>query len=347
LVIWNAIWPFLIALLLLFSLVVVHELGHFLMGKALKFKIEEFAVGFGPKLLSRKGKDGVLYSFRALPIGGFCRFHDNEEGKPEPGAFASEKPWKRLLVLLAGPAMNVLLAFLLAVVLLGAFGVPVVKIGSIVPDSPAQLAGLETGDLLMKIDGEDALSYRMLDQLKDANADGVSLTVLHDGSEKDIFVADIYNAEEGRNMLGINMVDSGQKHRLSAGNLLFYSGEYMWRMSTQMVKGILSLFAQPAKIVTQASGPVGTINIIQEGIRQGVSTALEWAMIFSLNLGIFNLMPFPALDGGRILLTLIEMVRRKPLSRNLEGMINLAGFACLMLIMVMATFGDISRLIGG
>ena len=345
--IWNIVWPFLVALLLLFALVVVHELGHFLMGKLLKFKIEEFAVGFGPKVLSRKGKDNVVYSWRALPIGGFCRFHDSEDGEPVPGAFTAEKPWKRLLVLLAGPAMNVLLAFLLSVILLGAFGVPMVKIDSVALDSPAQTAGLKSGDLLVKIDGEDALSYRMLDQLKDANEKGVELTLLRDGAQKNIFVADIYNAQEGRNMLGITMSSSDQMHRLSGGNLLFYSGEYMWRMGTQMIKGILSLFARPSSIMTQASGPVGTINVIQEGIRQGWATSLEWAMIFSLNLGIFNLVPFPALDGGRILFTLIEMIRRKPLPRNMEGMLNLTGFACLMLIMLMATFGDISRLIGG
>lgn len=346
--IWNSVWTILAALLMLCILVVVHELGHFGMGRLFGFQIDEFAVGFGPKLFSRKGKKGTVFSLRLFPIGGFCRFHgEDQEGKEDPSSFNNQAAWKRLLVLLGGPTANIVFAFLLAVAILGVQGAPLPAIYSVQVFSPAADAGLEAGDVILKINQQDALSYRIAKQFSSANPDGVDMEVLRDGTEKNIFVPNIYNAELQKNYLGITMQNSDYTQRFTVWNILPNAAAYMWNISVEMLKGLASIFLHPSTIATQATGPIGTVSVIQQGINSGIMTTLLLAMVISLNLGLFNLLPFPALDGSRIVFSLIEIIFRKPVPRNVEGAIHLLGFACLMMLIIWVTYGDFMRIIKG
>lgn len=344
----STIATILIALLLLCTMVVIHEAGHFWMGRLFGFRIDEFAVGFGPKIWSHEGKKGTLFSWRVFPVGGFCRFHgEDEEGKDDSASFNNQSAWKRVLVLLAGPAMNILFAIMLSVVYIGAFGLPMLEMDQVTMNSPAEKAGVEPGDIMVAINGKKAYSYRASNELAKASSAGVDLTILRDGVERNIYVSDIYDAEAGRNMMGVLLKQSDQKFSITAGQLIPTSVSYMWDTSTAMVKSLVSIFLHPSQIASQASGPIGTVQIIQEGIRSGLETSIFLAMIISLNLGLFNLLPIPALDGSRILFALIEIIFRRPVPRQVEGMIHFIGFAFLMFIMVWATVGDIGRLMGG
>lgn len=344
---WNTLWPILCAILMLCVFIVVHEAGHFWMGRLFGFKIDEFAIGFGHAIFSRKAKSGTVFSLRILPLGGFCKFRSEDEEGDDPESFNKQKAWKRFLVLLAGPAMNFLLAYLLAFVMLFGFGDFLLGIAEVNANSPAAVAGIEAGDLILKVDGKDAYSYKLSKQLAKAHPDGVELTIERGENEINVFVPNIYNESEGKNLLGVMIGRSDQRRNFSFGDAFLQTGDYMFTLSTDMLKSLASIFTNPAQLSQSVTGPVGTIQIMGEGIRSGMESALMLAVIISLNLGVFNLLPIPALDGARIVFTLIEMVFRKPVPRSIEGWIHFAGFAALIILMIVVTFSDISRLAGG
>jgi len=340
----NQILSIIGALLVLNVFVFVHEFGHYYVAKKLHFRIVEFAIGFGPKIFKRE-KNGILYSVRALPLGGMCQFYGEDSAVEEAGSFNTQKIWKRVLVIAAGPAMNIITAFLFSILTVLAFGeYGAKKIESVQVDSPAQAAALQAGDIITAIDGHKLqLSDDATERILAASPGGIMLTFTRNGEEMQVFVQDIYNADSGHNILGIQM--SYVRTRLG----FFESVEAGVRLAWKMVESLVSFLGQlfTGGISTgDVMGPVGTISIIGMAVRTGLESVMRLAVLISINLGMINLVPFPGLDGFRLGMLGIEGIRKKPFPREKEGMVNFIGLMLLFAFIIVVTFGDIQRLWG-
>lgn len=334
------------ALLVLSVLVMIHELGHYLAGRLLGFTIVEYAVGMGPKLVGFKRK-GIEYNLRALPLGGMCRFYGEDDGVADERCFNAQKAWRRFIVILSGPVMNFVLAFVLAMILLLGWGVDdesKIIIAQINEGSPAQAASLQVGDRFLSVDGKPVESYEALtDAVAAADSARMEVVVLRDGQEQTLVLTDLYNEERGANLMGVSLV-FGMK-RVTFGFALRRSASYCWEMAGLVFRSLGMLFSGEAQLKDMA-GPVGIVQILGEATTSGWYTVLTLCIMLSVNLGIVNLFPIPALDGGRLLFILIEWVRRKPVPPEKEGMVHLIGFGLLMILIVIITFNDVMRLLG-
>ncbi|MBQ3551810.1 MAG: site-2 protease family protein [Clostridia bacterium] len=337
------------AFIVLCVLVIVHELGHFGVGKLLGFKINEFAVGMGPKLLSKE-KNGTTYSLRAFPIGGMCAFEGEDEEEKSPTSFNAQPVWKRMLVVLAGPFMNVLFALVVAFILLLAYGGEAIPdqpgtIVSVEENSPAAQAGILPDDILIGIDDYRIENYEdTTEAILQGDGESATATVLRDGKELSLTVNNMYNEEKASNYMGISISPQIRPYTLleSAGGSFRYVGS----MFEAMGDFFRMLFAGEVQR-DDVAGPVGTVSIISEAVKSGFETVLIIAVLISVNLAVVNLLPFPALDGGRFCFMIYEAIFRKPVPRQAEAIAHVAGFVVLIGLMVFLTVGDISRLFGG
>ena len=331
------------ALLVISILAFVHELGHFYVAKKFGFGIVEFAIGMGP-VIFKKEKDGIQYSLRAFPIGGMCRFEGEDEECDSPRAFNRQPVGKRILVTLAGPVMNVLFALLFAVITLLAYGdyMPQV-IGFASAEAPAVRGGMEENDILLNVGGTKITYYtEATDAILNADSENCTVMVDRNGERLSFTLHDIYDAKEGRNMLGVTIQPA--RYRFSLGECVLNSFRYVG----DMIRSMFSFFGDLFKGRVQdgdVGGPVMMIDIIGQAVRLGFETALRLTVLISINLAVVNILPLPALDGGRIVLMLVEALSGKPINRNTEGMIHLIGFGLLMLLVVFLTYNDVLRLL--
>lgn len=343
------------ALLLLGILILVHELGHYTAGRILKFKINEFSVGFGPRLFGWTRKD-IKYSLRALPLGGYCMFSGEQEGdESAEKSFYNEKPWKRLIVMVSGCLMNFITAFLMAVVLLTCIGVPESNhsIGSVVEGSAAAQAGLQAGDEILAVDGtETPEAQDVITQIGKAEGKTSVITVLRDGEKKDIPVTPVYNEEEKRYMIGIYF--GTDRVHLGLFESIGISAEYCRDVSGALfdfLKGLITKGTGAGDV----TGPIGTVAVISETAREGfadsfaagMSNLLQLGVLISMNLGILNILPLPALDGGKIIFVLYEMIFRRRVKPEHEAIVHLVGMALFIILAVVIGYQDIVRLIRG
>ncbi len=329
--------------------VVVHEYGHYITAKILGVQVHEFAFGMGPALLQRRDKNGMLWSLRAFPIGGFCRLAGmNEEDDGEkviPGkGFNEQSAWKRFLILLNGSAFNILLAvFLMALYLWGngILDMDSTKIGEIMPGFPSEIAGLRVGDEIQKVNGESVTRWREMSEkirTEAAKNESVSLTVKR-GDETLALTVNIPNNEEyGRPMLGVS--PSYVRYGIFAA--FRNSAGYIYRMTLMMLRGLAELVMgyQEADV----TGPVGIASMSGHALHSGLWGFISFISIIALNLGILNLFPIPALDGGRILFVLLEMILRRRLPEKVENWIHTAGFVVLISLMILVTCKDVYNL---
>ncbi len=345
-----------ILFIIVFSVIVVaHELGHFLLAKANGITVVEFSVGMGPKLL-HFSKGGTEYSLRLLPIGGACMFEGEngleEEGTLSEGAFPRAKVWARISTVFAGPLFNFLLAFVCAMLVVAYAGSDRPVIQDVMEGYPAQEAGIQSGDVITGLNGERIYLAREISLYTMANP-GKTVTVeyMRDGQKQTATLVPQYDETEGRYLLGFQGYSEYVDCR-NAGvfKYAYYEARYVLKMT---VKSIGMLLTGKAG-VDDVSGPVGMAQIIGE-VQQEVApygplavaiNMVNIAMLLSVNLGVINLLPLPALDGGRLVFLLVEAVRGKPVPPDKEGMVHFAGFVLLMVLMVFVMFNDISRLLG-
>lgn len=338
-----------LALLVLSFFVVIHELGHYGVGRLLRFGIVEFAVGMGPVIFKVKRK-GIDYSLRALPIGGMCRFFGEDEDVPKDAVngvpFNEQKVWKRFLVVLAGPVMNILFAVLFAIIALVSYGDYAMQIKEFsYENSPAEVAGLLPGDIFVNIDGKEiTYSSQTTDFIVAANSEESPITVLRNGERKTFIVRDFYSEADGRNMLGVQ-IDYARVH-FGFFEACGRSVGYVWSMIEEMVKFLGTVFTGTVQS-SDVAGPVGTINIISQAVRAGFETVLRLAVLISVNLGFINILPFPALDGGRLVFMVVEVIRGKPVSSQKEGIVHFVGFVLLMALMAYLVVKDVIGLVNG
>ena len=338
------------AILMLAFIIITHELGHYTVGRLCGVGIEEFSVGFGPKLVQWRRK-GILYSVRLIIVGGYVRFTGEDEDSDDPRAFNNQPVWKRFLTVLAGPAMNFVLAYLVAVGMLVGYGLydVVPQVGSVIENTPAAEAGLADGDVIVAVDGEtvsfDGGGYARMVELIGLHdpAEPLSLTVRRDGEETDILTG-LYQDETGAWKMGIYMAYA--RVRMPLPEALKYGGTLMVTLTRELLNAIRNLVFH-GEGLNQVSGTVGIVSEVSQTLNEGFYMVLYWILLISTNLGIVNLLPLPALDGGRLVFLIVEAIRRKPVPRDKEGLVHLAGLAVFFLLFIILTYHDIARIIAG
>ncbi|SMG08961.1 RIP metalloprotease RseP [Dethiosulfovibrio salsuginis] len=328
--------------------VVIHEYGHYRTAIAMGIQVHEFAFGMGPVIFSKKGKRNI-WSVRLFPIGGFVRLAGMEEEESQevscPGMGFNEKsPWARLSVLIAGPASNVFLAFLLTALLLGGQGVLNMEtptVGSIMAGYPSDLAGIRPGDVIISVNGESVSDWSSMAQaIRNSPLDDpLALIILREGREINMNVEITDDPVTGFPLLGIQP----GRIRYSPLKAINQSMSYTFHMSTAMIKGIGEWIF--GKTEVDVSGPIGIASMAGDAAKQGLWPFISFLAIISLNLGIINLFPFPALDGGRIIFILGEIVTGKRLSQAIEGYIHFAGFVLLIGLILFITWQDVMKLL--
>lgn len=348
----------LLSLLVLTFLILFHELGHFAVGKLLGFRILGFSIGFGPAIFKFK-KGETEYALRALPFGGSCQFDgEDEDAENDPKRFNANPVWKRFLVILAGPVTNVLLAIIIAFILMLCVRVPVYSIdeatGDIFPtimqlteDGPAANAGLQVGDIVLKVDDTSTLaadnedSISALSRLIGEADSSMVFTVDRNGQLIEIAIDDAYNPSEGRNLVGITIGGTIIDYtHYNVGEAFTGSFRYIWDIIRLTREAICNMFTDGIH-QGDVSGIVGAVAIMTDVAREGLVNLVYVAIILSLSLGIFNLIPFPALDGGRLLFLIIEAIKGKPLNRKVENAVNAIGLILLLMLMAVVTVFDV------
>ena len=359
----NTVLAVVLAILILLAMITVHEFGHYTAGKILKFKINEFAIGFGPKLFKHKfKKSGEVFSIRLLPLGGFCAF-DGEDGEAEnPDSFNNKAPWKRIIVLISGPLMNYLLALLLVIISLLSFGQMMFKIGSINPDDDIYAEySLCADDLITNVNGRGIyLTTDLMSALKGKNKDDiVAFTVIRNGEKTNVDImlradCDFKNSEETSKLwraLGVGTYEGEdgvsywnvgvESHRFGFFETVGRSFVYSFKIAGTIFKVLGELLTGHLGL-SSMGGPVTTIKLTSEIASQSFQNFLEIAAYIGVNLAVFNLLPIPALDGSKVVFCLIEWIFRKPVPRKVEAVIHAAGF---ILILAFAIIVDILQFV--
>lgn len=331
-----SILTIIIALMVFGAIVIVHEMGHFFTAKFFKVTVHEFAVGMGPKIFS-KTKNETDYSVRALPLGGYIRMEGEDQGSDDPNGFNNKHPLKRMAIIFAGPFMNFVFAFLLFSILYMMIGVPVNAVGGLIEGMPAIRSELQQGDKIISIDGIRTNSWDDVTSTIGASEDEI-LTFEVQRDSQTVFVDVETIREGGRTAIGI----SPKYERIPSVSLT-----YGYRQTTGMLRDMLSFLGQLFTGRTGDEGvvgPIGIISAVGDAAKTGFENVIFLAAVISLNLGLINLLPIPALDGSRIIFQFIELVRGKKIDPEKEGTIHLIGMMLLLLLMVFVTYKDILRI---
>lgn len=332
-----------IAVLIFGVLIFIHELGHYLAARAFKVGIKEFAIGMGPKIISKTSeKTQIVYSLRLLPIGGFVSMVGEDEESDDESALNLKPIWQRLIITVAGAAMNIIAGLIITCILVASSPALGSTMIASFPEenSPSQATGLEVGDKILKINDEAThISYELVYAVMREGYEPVDVTVVRNGEKIVLEGVTFPSIEEGGVLFGSTdfKVFAEEKTPLNVIRHAYYqcgaSVRLVWQSLLDFITGRYG--------VDQLSGPVGVTTQIGTAANQGVMSLLSLSSIIALNLGIFNLIPFPALDGGRIVFLLIELVRRKPIKPEYEGYVHFVGLVLLMALMLFVTYKDI------
>lgn len=333
----------LIAILLLCVLIVVHEFGHFIVGRLCGIGVVEFSVGFGPKLIGWRRKE-TDYSIRAVPLGGYCKFVGEDDENPAPNAMNNMPVWKRFLTVAAGPAMNLVFAYLVGVVMLCMYyGNVVPRIDTLVEGMPAQVAMLESGDIVTHVNGEEVpFDGEGTDIIRShiQNSDSVELTVLRGEETLKFTLTPAVVTDEATGQPAKQVGFSFTFVPYTLRTAIPTSLNLMKDMSTIMLDFLRDLFFK-GEGMDDMAGPIGTVAVVSQTLALDPSQLLYFAVVISLNLAIMNLIPFPGLDGSRLVFLAIEGIRRKPVPPEKEGMIHGIGLILLLGLAVALTWHDV------
>lgn len=336
-------------LLMFIVLILAHELGHFVTAKLSKVKVEEFGIFLPPRLFSFK-KGETVYSFNALPLGGFNKLA-GEEDPNAPGGLASKSIPTRLLVLSAGSLMNLILPLILlsiAYMIPHTAVAPYVRVVEVAVNSPAAEAGIQTDDIILSVNGEEITDIDTFSSILDLNlGKEITVTARHSDNEIEEFtLIPRVDPPEGEGALGVGITYNTENISYPFWEAIPKGAENYWDIIVLFKDGIFSMIA--GTVPVELTGPVGIAQMTGEIVRTGFSNLLIFGAIISLNLGIINIFPIPAMDGGRIVFVLIEWIRRgKRISAQTEAKVHAIGFILLMILFVFISYHDIIRLISG
>lgn len=350
-------------LALIGTLVVVHELGHYFVGRWFGVKAEKFSIGFGPQIWGREDKRGTLWRIGALPLGGYVQFagdmnpasqaDDAWKALPDEErnqTFQSKPLWQRALIVFAGPAVNFLLAILIAMGFLLAFGKSVTPpvIDTIQPGSPAAVVGLQTGDRILSLNGRKIDTFNeMADEVILIPNEKVVLEIEREGATlvKETRTATVEEIDRFGNKYRIGRLGIGaSKIEIEPVGILeapFAAVAQTYGILRQQMIGLGQIISG-RRSVTELGGPLKIAKVSGEAMSLGILTFISLAALISINLGFINLLPIPMLDGGHLLLYGIEAVRRRPATPQVQEWAFRAGFAMLVGFMIMVTFNDLA-----
>lgn len=330
----------LISSLLVFLLVVMlHELGHFTVAKLSGIKVNEFSIGMGPKIY-QKEKGETFYSLRILPVGGYVAMEGEEENSHDPRAFNNVNIFKRMAVVLAGAFMNFVLAFLAFTIIFSIVGYGSNEIDKVIENSPAMTSGLKTGDKIIKINGSRIRDIYDINSVISKNNDKeMNFFIDRKGELLKFSIKPQFSEENKMYLIGItSKIDHSFLKSISLG------ADRTLQMSKMIIQSIKMMFSGSFKM-EYLSGPVGVVQLIGSESSKGFLNFLQILGLISVNLGVFNLLPIPALDGGKFLFLLIEAIMGKPINEKIEQGLSLIGISLLFSLMIYVTiFNDIGRL---
>lgn len=349
--VWEKAWPILLAILFFGFIIFSHELGHFSLAKLFKVKINEFAMGMGPAIFKIKGKE-TKYSLRLFPIGGYVSMEGEDEESEDDRAFCRKSAWKRFLIVCAGAVINITMGTIILAILISQQDlVGTTQIHSFAEGSQLEATGLRAGDVITRINGRYVFSDTDLSYLMFTDDDGaLDITVKRNGEKVDLNGVSFTTVEENgvekikfdMTILGVDKTfasvgSSAVKQTVSVARMV-------WMSLGDMITGKYGL--------KDLSGPIGTVGVIadiaEESTKKTDYSALLNIMAFiSINIGVFNLLPIPALDGGRLLFILIEMIFRKRVPAKYENWVHAIAMVLLLIFMALITFSDIFKLIKG
>ena len=338
----------LLAILMFGFLIFIHELGHFLSAKLLDVQVNEFAICMGPVLWQKK-KGETTYSLRAIPIGGFCAMEGEDEEADNPRAFPQKSWWRRLIILAAGSFMNFVAGFLVIVLLYtGASGYSAPIVTDFFEGCPLESSdGLQAGDEIVAVNGRRCfVANDILYELVRTEAYRADFTVKRDGQKVELpdVQFDTWQDENGETHMTLGFSVYGiEKTPLSvlkeAWNSTLYYGRIVFTSLADLLRGRES--------INDLSGPVGIVTAIGQAASYGWEDVAELLALITINLGVLNLLPFPALDGGKIVFLLIEAVTGHAVPEKIQSSLTVAAFALLFGLMLFATYNDIVRLVTG
>ncbi len=340
------IWHIILTILMISVLALLHELGHFIAARTFGVTVNEFAIGMGPKIISHKSKTtDIVCSLRLFPIGGFVSMAGEDDYSDDENAFHRKPVWQRMIITVAGSFMNILTGIILMAVIVSTSsslaGTTIVKFHE--DTALSHQSGLMTGDEIIRVDGAcvhvaEELSYEIMHNA----IEPIDIVVRRNGEivtvedvtfptttiEGVLFgLPDFYVEADSKNFVGI------VKHT-------FYRSistvKMIWESLVDLITGRYGIGA--------VSGPVGVATAVSDAAKSGINSVVNLVVIIAMNLGVFNLLPLPALDGGRLLFQVIELVRRKPLKPEFEGYVHFVGIVILMALMVAITFKDIIKI---
>lgn len=349
--IWNKAWPILVAILFFGLLIFFHELGHFTFAKLFKVKVREFAMGMGPTLFKFK-KGETKYALRLLPIGGFVSMEGEDEESEDEGAFCNKAAWKRFIIVAAGGVINLIMGVMIVAVMLcqaDLIGLP--EIHSF-EENAVSSQHLQAGDKIKKINGKRVYSEYDLSFLMMRDDDGViDFTVERNGEKVELPSVPFQTYDNnGVNTIVYDFIIRGVEPGIlsvpaNAVMQSFSIGRIVWISLLDLVTGQYGL--------SDLSGPIGTVTLVADATVQGVQQSMDFSFLFNImamiaiNIGLFNLLPLPALDGGRLFFILVEIIFRKKVPAKFEGWVHAIGIVLLLGLMVVVSFSDIMRLIRG
>ena len=337
-----------IAILIFGLLIFIHEGGHFLFARLFRVTIEEFAIGMGPKIISKKSKkSGIVYSLRALPIGGFVSMVGEDGESDDENAFNKKPVWQRMIITAAGALVNII-AGILVMTLLVAFSSGLLSTNVIAEfkedaKNPSSAYGLQVGDEIISVNGTKVhIAEEVYYEIMHDGVEPIDIVVKRNGELVTVKNVEFAQVSENGALFGeIDFSVYGIKK--SFGEVIrhsFYRStltiKMIWESLFDLVTGRYGLEA--------VSGPIGVTSALANSIKSGIANFIYLSVVISMNLGVMNLLPFPALDGGRLLFQLIELITKKPVNRNVEAKIHFVGIVILMLLMAVIVFKDVITL---
>lgn len=338
-----------IAILLFSILILFHELGHFLLARKAGIRVNEFCIGLGPTVCSfQKGE--TKYAIRLLPFGGACMMEGEDGESTSEDSFGSKSVWARISVVAAGPIFNFFMAFVGAVILVACVGIDKPMVEQVMDGYPAQEAGIRAGDEILKLNNKKIHIYREISIYTMMHAgEDITVTYKRDGKTHTAYIEPQYNEEEGRYLIGLQ--GGAAREKGNVFEVLLY-GIYEVEYWIEATIDSLRLLLTRQVGVNELSGPVGIVKGVSDTVEAGakygalaaVTGLLNWLIMLSANLGVMNLLPLPALDGGRLVFLIIEAIRRKKVDPEKEGVVHFIGICLLMALMVFVMFNDIRKL---
>lgn len=339
-----------LAILLFSAIIIVHELGHFLLAKANKIRVDEFSLGLGPTLFGRQFGE-TKFSLKLLPFGGACMMGEDDVDDVSEGSFNSKSVWARMSVIVAGPVFNLILGWILCVIMVAWIGYAAPVVTGVDEGYAAAEQGMEAGAVITEVDGKrihlwDEISLKNLTNVK---GEAYEITYVQNGEEKTAVLEPRKLEGDAYPRMGIQ--GPSERTRVGIFGALSY-GAYTVKYWVDYTFQCLKMLVTGQVGIKDLSGPVGIVNVVDSAYRSSVEygianvilNLMNISILVTANLGIMNLLPIPALDGGRLVFLILEAVRGKRIPPEKEGMVHFAGFALLMVLMVVVMYNDIMRL---